>query len=140
MDHRYKLLGVSKNANTIQINAAYYTLPKNFYDDANSGTENESQRFRDIMKAYNCIVNNVKNHENKLDAKHMNIEKKRNYVTTSSSKSQAKFVPSLLDPPTEFINRRKPSNSAKDTLQTVATKESKALHLIHFLITVRKCI
>uniref|UniRef100_A0A1B0GF78 Molecular chaperone n=1 Tax=Glossina morsitans morsitans TaxID=37546 RepID=A0A1B0GF78_GLOMM len=123
MDHHYKLLGISKNATTMQIKAAYCTLAKKFHNYANSNAENESQRFRDIVKAYHCLVNNVKNHEYKLDAKHMNIEEKQNQVTTSSSKSQVKLVPSLLDPPTKFINRRKSPNSAKDTLQTVAIKE-----------------
>lgn len=140
MDHHYKLLGISKNATTMQIKAAYCTLAKKFQNYANSNAENQSQRFRDIVKAYHCLVNNVKNHEHKLDAKHMNIEEKQNQVTTSSSKSQVKLVPSLLDPPTKFINRRKSPNSAKDTLQTVAIKEGKALHLVHFLIAVRKTV
>uniref|UniRef100_A0A1A9WLM4 J domain-containing protein n=1 Tax=Glossina brevipalpis TaxID=37001 RepID=A0A1A9WLM4_9MUSC len=123
MDHHYKLLGVTKDATTTQIKAAYYTLAKNFYNETTSGTERETKRFSDIVKAYHCLVNNVKQREYKLDPNKIIVEQKRNEVTTSSSTSQVKPAPSLLDPPTKFINRRKSPNSGKDTLQTVAIKE-----------------
>jgi len=52
----YKILGVSRNANTNQIKKAYRNLAKELHPDKNKDDPDAENRFRDLGEAYEVIV------------------------------------------------------------------------------------
>jgi len=52
----YKILGVSRNANTNQIKKAYRNLAKELHPDKNKDDPDAENRFRDLGEAYEVNV------------------------------------------------------------------------------------
>ena len=51
----YKILGVSRSANTNQIKKAYRKLAKEMHPDKNPGDEEAEERFKDLGAAYEVL-------------------------------------------------------------------------------------
>jgi DnaJ-class molecular chaperone len=57
MINYYDMLGVNSNASQMEIKEAYRKLALKFHPDKNKNSEDSTQRFIEIVEAYNVLSN-----------------------------------------------------------------------------------
>ena len=87
MSDYYKILGVTKDSNQIQIRKAFRKLALQYHPDKNKNSEESKQKFMEIVKAYEILS----------DEK----TRKRYYSNTVNNKNIQKFN---WTPPADFAN------------------------------------
>src|SRR5262245_54338940 len=57
MSTLYRVLGLPRGANQHQVKAAFRTLARQFHPDVNAGDETAGERFKEVNRAYETLVN-----------------------------------------------------------------------------------
>src|SRR5262245_19810227 len=57
MSTLYRVLGLPRGANQHQVKAAFRTLARRFHPDVNAGDASAGERFKEVNRAYETLVN-----------------------------------------------------------------------------------
>ena len=71
----YEVLGVSENADVLEIRKKYRKLAMKYHPDRNSGDENATKKFREVTEAYEILGDEKKREE--YDCRRKNIQSQR---------------------------------------------------------------
>lgn len=71
----YEVLGVSENADVLEIRKKYRKLAMKYHPDRNSGDENATKKFREVTEAYEILWDEKKREE--YDCRRKNIQSQR---------------------------------------------------------------
>ncbi|MGB6594526.1 MAG: DnaJ domain-containing protein [Candidatus Nitrosopolaris sp.] len=92
MINYYDMLGVNSNASQMEIKEAYRKLALKFHPDKNKNSEDSTQRFIEIVEAYNVLSNDQarSRYDNNAQFQGQNIDPLRSEYNNTQFQGQTK--------------------------------------------------